>query len=762
MSENSWAVIADLVAGAIELPPEERAAFLDARCGADTAMRREVESLLAHAISDGPLDRPPLAAAKSEPSPQRFGPYRVVGVLGRGGMGAVYLAERDDGQFQRKVAVKRVAGADSQSALRRFESEREILGALSHPNIAHLEDAGIAEDGSPYLVMEHVEGEPLTDFCRTLPLPARLRLFIKVTRAVQFAHQNLVVHRDLKPSNILVTAEGTPKLLDFGIAKLLPDGAPDVTVTMIPILTPAYASPEQICAERVTTSSDVYSLGVLLYEVVGETRPYDLTGKTLPEILRLVCEHRPAPLPASIPSDLQSVVAKAMARRPEERYGSAGDLATDLANFLGGRPVAAKPPSRGYLLRKFVVRHRKSVGASVLTLLALAASAGYAWRERQTAVAARQRAELHFQAVRSLANAVLDEFTDKAAAIPGSLELRRLMAQRTLESMDALARNAGDDNRLLSDVAEAYMRLGDLLGNPSVANLGDRAGARGAYAKAAAILEPLTSRHPDQLDFAIKLGALLAKQASLQKMTGDEEGARATSARALALWESLVRRFPGSTEARNGLAGAHFHVAGSALTSAEKKQHYNRALELYRQQMALKSDDWNAVRNVALMHKYLGGIYEDTEPAEILRHLMAAEELDSMRVKANPQDQSARLDHSFDLSMIGTYYSRQADHAKAAEYFEQVVAIRRQLWEDEPKNDRARNRYFYATLISASTQMENGNQRLAISRCREVLQKIEAIPAFGDDVSLKSMAESARLDLPYYLAGKIPPPRDLR
>src|SRR5215813_4549960 len=223
MNERSWEDIADIVAGAVELAPDARAAFLDARCGGDARMRAEVESLLAHASAGGPLDRPPLAAAASATSTvQHFGPYRVTGVLGRGGMGAVYLAERIDGQFQRKVAIKRVAGVDSQAAFRRFESEREILGALSHPYIAHLEDAGLAEDGYPYLVMEHVEGQPLTAFCHLLPLPARLRLFIKVARAVQFAHQNLVVHRDLKPSNILVTADATPKLLDFGIAKLLP------------------------------------------------------------------------------------------------------------------------------------------------------------------------------------------------------------------------------------------------------------------------------------------------------------------------------------------------------------------------------------------------------------------------------------------------------------------------------------------------------------------------------------------------------------
>jgi non-specific serine/threonine protein kinase/serine/threonine-protein kinase len=758
MNERSWEDIADIVAGAVELAPDARAAFLDARCGGDARMRAEVESLLEHASRDGPLDRPPLAAARSTTSTvQHFGPYRVTGVLGRGGMGAVYLAERIDGQFERKVAIKRVAGVDSQAAFRRFESEREILGALSHPHIAHLEDAGLAEDGYPYLVMEHVEGQPLTAFCHLLPLPARLRLFIKVARAVQFAHQNLVVHRDLKPSNILVTADATPKLLDFGIAKLLPDAAPDVTLTMMPVLTPSYASPEQICGERVTTASDIYSLGVLLYEIVSEARPYELTGKTLPEILRTVCEQPAAPLPKSVPADLQSVIGKAMARHAKERYASVGDLASDLENYLVGRPVSARPPSRRYLLGKFVSRHRKAVAASVLAGGLLAASTGYAWWERQTAVAARTRAELHFQAVRSLANSVTEEFSEKAATIPGSLELRRLMAQRTLESMDALARNAGDDRRLLLDVATSYMRLGDLLGNPAVANLGDRAGARASYDKAMAILDPMAARFPDQADPGIKLGALLLKMASLQAMTGHDDLARAPAERALALSENLLRRFPSSADAESSLAGAHFAIAGISSGAAEKKRHYSLALEIYQRQMATRPNEWNTVRNVALAHKYLGGIYEETDPAEILHHLMAAEELDSMQVKAHPKDRNARLDHSFDLSMLGTYFARQDDFPKSAGYFDQVVNIRKQLHEDEPKDNRVRNRYVYALLVSANGQMRGGKQKVAIARCKEALQIIEAGLANGDDPDLQSMGKEAQVSLKYFEMGKVPP-----
>jgi serine/threonine-protein kinase len=401
--ENLFALI-------VEMKPEERAAFLDAECADDAALRAEIESLLA---ADEQADdfveklaQAALAAAQlnktgetGEPAEaeadsnvgRRIGPYRTIRRIGVGGMGVVYLAARDDDQFKQLVAVKVIRrGMDHEAIIRRFRHERQILAGLNHPNIARLLDGGATEDGLPWFALEYVEGQPLTEYCdqRRLSINERLRLFLTVCAAVGYAHQNLVIHRDLKPNNILITADGEPKLLDFGIAKLLHTGSSDETLdltwTGIKPMTPAYASPEQARGETITTASDVYSLGVILYELLTNRRPYQVTSRmSESEVVRVICEQEPRPpsraeaTPETAPwrdklaGDLDNIALKALSKEPERRYASVAELAEDISRYLAGLPVSASRDTFAYRAAKFVRRNKALVTTATLSVLLL-------------------------------------------------------------------------------------------------------------------------------------------------------------------------------------------------------------------------------------------------------------------------------------------------------------------------------------------------------------------------------------------------------
>jgi eukaryotic-like serine/threonine-protein kinase len=465
MTPERWEEIKRLFEAASELPAEERSGYLDAACAADAALRAEVKNLLLADAEAGSFIEAPAYEAATKPmgagepagrdgAPQRIGAYRLLSELGRGGMGAVYLAERADDEYRRRVAIKLIRrGMDSDEILRRFRHERQILASLDHPHIARLLDGGTSADGLPYFVMEHIEGEPLTDYCdrRRLSVTARLQLFRDVCAAVHYAHQSLVVHRDLKPSNILVTNDGAVKLLDFGIAKLL--FASELTPLSlrqtapgVRLMTPEYASPEQVRGETVTTASDIYALGVILYELLTGRRPYRLTRRSLHEVERIVCEQEPErpstaisrveaevdgagelhalATPESVSltregsperlrrrlrGDLDNIVLRALSKEPARRYGSAEQFSEDLRRHLTGLPVIARPDTFGYRSGKFIRRHKAGVAAAAAAALMLAgfganqtAQSARLARERDRAVAAeRVAAEQRREAERS-------------------------------------------------------------------------------------------------------------------------------------------------------------------------------------------------------------------------------------------------------------------------------------------------------------------------------------------------------------------------
>ncbi|MEZ4425207.1 MAG: tetratricopeptide repeat protein [Gemmatimonadota bacterium] len=416
MSSESWDRLATVFFRALELPATERARFLDQACAGDAAFRREVESVLdAHLAVDASGGAEPVRE-EAPPAPRvsgtRIGAYALEALIGRGGMGEVYRARRADAHYEQQVAIKLMRpGRDTEALLRRFATERQILARLQHPHIATLLDGGVTAEGEPYLVMQHVEGQPITAWANTqaLPLERRLGLFLTVCDAVHFAHAGLVVHRDLKPSNILVTREGDVRLLDFGIAKLLDgDTRSGATTGDLMLLTPEHAAPEQFLGGMVTTATDVYALGVLLYELLTGTRPFQLVPPL--EMHRAVCEREPvapsvaaadprrlgeaglerAPVaPERLRGDLDAVVLQALRKEPERRYRSVAELADDIRRHLDGFPVEARPETFGYVAGRFVRRHRTEVASAGLAAVLLLALAVVSIR---SAVTSRQQA----------------------------------------------------------------------------------------------------------------------------------------------------------------------------------------------------------------------------------------------------------------------------------------------------------------------------------------------------------------------------------
>jgi eukaryotic-like serine/threonine-protein kinase len=469
MTPERWQRVDRLFQSAVDLPPGDRAAFLDDASQGDAELRGEVESLIkSHEQAGSFIEDPALPTAGwpagGPSSPERLGAYRILRELGRGGMGRVYLAEQEGEGFRRQVALKVVdRRGDAAEVERRFRDERRILAGLEHPGIARFYDAGRASDGRWFLALEYVEGEDLRAFVERhgLDLRARVELFLQVLDAVDFAHRQLVVHRDLKPGNVLVDAHGRAKLLDFGISKILDPGEEaDDTRTERPAFTLAYASPEQLRGERVTVATDIYSAGVMLYELLAGRRPFERRQATDPEA-------DPAPPSAiatttvprrELTGDLDAISLKALRPSPDRRYPSAAAFRDDLRRFLEGRPVLARPDTTGYRVRKFVGRHRSSVaaGAALLALLA-----GALVRERT--LRARADAEAHkARAVKEYLVNVFDVADPKAppGQTTGDVTARALLDRGAARVESALTGQPEVQAELSGVLGRVYVNLG--------------------------------------------------------------------------------------------------------------------------------------------------------------------------------------------------------------------------------------------------------------------------------------------------------------
>jgi serine/threonine protein kinase len=617
-------------------PEETWASILERRCEGDAALLAEVRSLLEAHRAEKALTVQLTAGTPAQPSTCQgrwLGPYQLDRLLGRGGMGAVYLAHRIDGQFRQQVAIKLIDLPLTTELFReRFRQERQILAQLVHPYIARLLDGGVSEEGEPYLAMEYVDGMSIERFCRVnrLPVRDRLLLFTKVCAAVHFAHQNLVVHRDLKSDNILVLNDGTPKLLDFGTAKLLaPVPATSATseFTRLGLLsfTPSYASPEQVLGETVTTASDTYSLGVLLYLLLAGVPPYQLKEGTTSEMLRVVCtEQPPKPSSASISPerldpDLDAIVLKAMRKEPQERYRSTDELATDIQAFLDGRPVQAQRGTFRYRAVKYIRRHRLAFGATTLVLASLVVGlAGALWQYR--------RAEARSDDLRKLSNSLLSEIDEAVKQLPGSTPVRRLLVERVLEHLDRMARDASSDRLTRLDLVDAYTRLGNLQGNPYDQNIGDPAGALVSLDKALLIARRLVAGSPGNPGLLGPLALAERSRSEILFGLGRTQESLASMREAVDTFNSLlVRTNPTAAQIAEvsstyGCLGDQLGQSGVASLGDPEGalQMYRKGLELSHRALTVDPGYLRSRRALAIDHLKIGNILVETDPNQAI------------------------------------------------------------------------------------------------------------------------------------------------
>ena len=585
---SDWQRIQQIFLELVDLNSADRAVMLQKLCGGDPDLRAEVESLVAAdedsgisieiAVQDEAaslLDAPVLIG-------QRVGIYRVASELGRGGMGTVYLALRDDEEFERRVALKIVKrGMDTAEVLARFRYERQILANLEHPYIARLFDGGSTDDGVPFFVMEYVEGKPVSHFCREnrLPCVERCELFLRILDAVAYAHRSLVVHRDLKPANILITAEGIPKLLDFGVASILRprlDSDPTQTGGIRPY-TPGYASPEQVRGLPLTTATDIYSLGTILYELLAGKRAHPIESHTPAEIVRVVCDTetaRPSKEAPDLPRELDDIVLMAMRKEPERRYGSAVEFADDLRRFLDGRPVVARQDTVAYRVRKFIARN--SLETTLVTLMALSLVAGLfisvaqtrraqralraaeserviaqretaaaetarvaesqqkASAEAQRQIASQQRelaeqqktlAEQRSRDIVDLAGRALFDVHDAIVTLPGSVDARRTLVKTALEYLQNLRKQQGMNDEMRQALAAGYYKVATIQGDTLGSSLQDFAASEASLLEGQKILMPAYNRHPENPAFMLRLIEIRSSLARLTYRSGREREA---------------------------------------------------------------------------------------------------------------------------------------------------------------------------------------------------------------------------------------------
>ncbi|MGE0812481.1 MAG: protein kinase [Vicinamibacterales bacterium] len=787
LSKERWQRLQSLFTDLVDEPADRQQAAVAALAADDASLAAELGRMLAasgsaaHDLNDVVRAGSALVDAAASAPARAFGRYRVVGEIGRGGMGVVYEAVSDD-EFRQRVAVKVAPFAGTPELAQRFALERQILARLEHPNIARFLDAG-TEGGHPYVAMEFVDGEPVTTYgrSRALPVAGLVALFRPVCAAVQYAHQHLVVHRDLKPSNILVTADGVPKLLDFGIATILEPGAvPGATLGAV-TWTPDYASPEQVAGQPVSTQSDVYSLGLVLYELLtGQPAQRADTSSPL-ALTRSVCDVDPPPpsvraaadgrtaIARQLRGDLDTVVMTAIAKDPARRYGTAAALAEDLDRALRGEPIHARPHTAWYRARKFVARNRVAAVAALVVALSLGAGAA------STAYQAR-RAERRFQQVRALANAFVFDVHDRIATLPGATSARKAIVETALTYLENLREEATGDASLARELAAAYEKVAGVQGHPLQANLGDPAGALVSYARAGELLAPLAARgdrpailalgavemrsgqvlrargdgagaiaaferartlgeqadraRPDR-DSANLLGELYSDIARWARDSRDTERANEAAERAMTYAERLVALDGGDARARDGLATALNALGSARLVSSrlgEAADAFRRGIEVREALVAASPRDVDLRRGLLVSYGNLGDVLAGRNGQNLgdvaggSEALRRAADLAHGLLADDPADRRARFDVvNAELRVGGVLADAAGHHAEALPHFEETDRLNAGLLAEEPASDR----YGYLQLVldrrMGATLAALGRRTDAAARLRRVV-----------------------------------------
>lgn len=767
--EERAARVAELFDAASEAPAAERAALLDQRCRADSETRAEVESLLraagqAKSFMDSPV-REARRLRAAFVAGDVVDDYEIISLIGKGGMGEVYLAT--ERTVRRQVAVKLVRGGlDREMLTRRFQREQELLASLNHPNIAQLYATGVTSNGIPFFAMEYVEGTRLDEFiCEVSPgLRERLTLFRRICGAVAYAHQNLVIHRDLKPANIRVTPAGEPKLLDFGIAKLLDGLAEDSaeqTITMQRMLTPEHASPEQLRGERLTTASDVYSLGVLLYELLTGAKPYRWTSRSPAEIERTLTQQaaiRPSENDATqvemrkaLRGDLDNIVLMALRNEADRRYPSAGALSDDIRRYLDGLPVRARKDTLSYRTSKFIRRNRAGVVIGVLAVASLVIALAVTLQQKR-------KADRRFGDVRQMANSLLFEVEGELEK--GPTRAREKLVTHAVSYLDRLAGEVTGDPTLKVEVAAGYLKVGDIQGRPFYANTGDKNGALASYVKAARILEPVAASSASSRDALRCLSQAWQNISRVQRRDGNWREALASARSAVAIAEKLAAAEPTNESSRAILADAYIHLgtalyktefAHSAAELTEALRYYRNALGIHRQLLAANptaaplraalATDSYWVGNALLRRSQLtGDVQQMTEARENFRVQVEA---DAELLRADPTNNRHRRAWADAALNLFDPNNHIPGLAGTGHELDEAYAIFQAIAAADPDNVEARRDLAVARRAMANSAAATGDLAAAAAFARDAFATLDALlrkePDTGDVVFTASL-----------------------
>jgi eukaryotic-like serine/threonine-protein kinase len=744
MTPEEWQRVRPILEFALELDSAHRTAYLDGAC-ADRSLRREVESLIAVHEQAGTNVLEPGSAVKLKLDEEaqfrllpgkRIGVYEIEEEIAAGGMGAVYRAIRADGQYKQQVALKIVRSElGTELTATRFKNERQILATLNHPNIARILDGGTTAEGMPYFVMELVEGQRIDQYCdaHKLATAERLKLFLQVCSAVENAHQHLVIHRDIKPGNILVNAEGVPKLLDFGIAKILEANEaadqPEQTISLIRLLTPEYASPEQVKGEPITTASDIYSLGVVLYELLTGRTPYNVPTHTPHEISRAVCEAEPEKpssavrrkqlptgngkrkqtidsvlskvregppekLSKRLIGDLDNIVLMALRKEPQRRYASVEQFAQDIRRHLDNLPVLARKDTAAYRASKFISRHKAGVTVAALVTVALLSATGVTLRQARIARAERARAERRFNDVRKLANSLMFEVHDSIQDLPGATAPRKLIIQRAQEYLDSLAQESKSDPALLRELAAAYSKLASVQGNARDANVGDTPKAVQNYRKASELLEADALLEPANREASLELAQTYMNLGLCFQRAGDKNGIKETTRKALGILESLAASNADDQKTQALLGEAYAQTGfnfGADNDVSQALNYHEKALGIYQRLAKLDPKNQLYQTQLSFSHKRVGGaLIVQKQLLAALEHERAALEIDEAQLALHPDSVKTRYSITFTYSDTGYILGLQGDFDLALWYYQKALEIRTALVQADRQDSKAK------------------------------------------------------------------------
>jgi non-specific serine/threonine protein kinase/serine/threonine-protein kinase len=664
---------------------------------------------------------------------------------------------------------------DTDTILRRFVMERQILANLEHPNIAGLFEGGSTTDGLPYFVMEYVEGEPIDEYCEAhgFTIRQRLELFRQVCAALHYAHQNLVVHRDIKPSNVLVTAEGIPKLLDFGIAKLLsPDWSltGEATLSMQRLMTPAYASPEQLRGLPITTVSDVYSLGVVLYELLSGHHPYHSTSRVPEEMAQVILREEPGKPstaasrqaakvrhdanenhqkgitdnrlsretnpkseirnPKYLRGDLDNIVLKALRKEPERRYTSAQEFSEDIRRHLEGLPVNATPATFSYRAGKFTHRHKAGVlAAAIVVITLLTATVITAWQAR-VARSERAKAEQRFNDVRQLANSVVFELHDSIQNLPGSTPSRELLVTRALAYLDKLASEAGQEPSLQLELAAAYDKVGDIQGGFGTSHLGQRKKAGESYRKALAIREALVNAEPTSVDFRRQLSTSYTKLGEILWIELEMNGTLEFYGKALAINKNLAAEMPDDPQIRSDLAlsyGKFGYMHAASNHTDEALENTRKAVAIIEELAIANPNNPKIQAELALSYDRVAEILTalTQNHSEALLLFRKSQKIGETLLESDPLNTKLRRGQAVGEFNVATVSAKLGDSKTGLDSSRKALSVFTEMLSADPQNEEFRQIVAAIQTFVCEMMIKNGDAAEAIKLLSRSLLTLE-------------------------------------